>query len=393
MRPSVRIHKLVTNINYYAKLLGLDLLAPRLRFVFRTWITMSAPSSYLIFGVSWAFRQAQQHWMDGLKASIMLGGLINGTTELLSVIQNHSAMRNMMNYTIEIFADYESRGADYCAALNFGVDRMLKIRRIIRIGYFLSFFVMLAVPWALLFYDGTRVTVMQYEIPGLMLENNVGYTLTYLQHMIVAVVGGLGFYTTDLLVLLALVQILTFAHILQLKANVLNDALNRKEQSRYEAQVGGYADNGIQSLLLDLIKWHQLFVAYCRDVENTYHNMIAAQVLSSAISILLCFCVNLNGFHLISTIYLFVSTYSMLVYCVVGSQTEYAYDQVYDSLCNISWQELRADQRKLFGLMLKEAQNTQTMIMIGILPLSMRTALQITKLIYSISMMMMRNRN
>ncbi|XP_064535167.1 putative odorant receptor 83c [Drosophila montana] len=393
MRPSVRIHELVANINYCAKLLGLDLLAPKLKIVFRTWITMFAPVSYLIFGVSWAFRQIQHHWMDGLKASIMLGGLINGTTELISVLQNHSAMKNMLNYTIGIFAEYETRGADYCVALNFGVDRMLKIRRIIRIGYAVSFFVMLAVPWALLFYDGTRVTVMQYEIPGLSLENNVGYTVTYLQHMIVAVVGGLGFYTGDLLVLLALVQILTFAHILQLKANALNDALNYKEQSRYEAQVGGYADIGTQSLLLDLIKWHQLFTDYCRDIENIYHNMIAAQVLSSAISILLCFCVNLNGFHLISTIYLFISAYSMLVYCIVGSQIEYAYDQVYDRLSSISWQELRPDQRKLFGLMLKEAQRTQTMTMIGILPLSMRTALQITKLIYSISMMMMRNRN
>ncbi|XP_030556955.1 putative odorant receptor 83c [Drosophila novamexicana] len=368
MRPSVRIHELVVHINYCAKQLGLDLLAPKLRFVFRTWITMFAPVSYLIFGVYWTFRETQQHWMDGLRASIMLGGLINGSIELLTLIQNHLLMRKMLNYTIEIFADYESRGADYCAALNFGVDRILKIRRIIRIGYVVSFLVMLAVPLLFLVYNGTRVTVIQYEIPGLSLENNFGYTLTYLQQMIVSVVGGIGFYMGDLLVLLALVQILTFAHILQIKANVLNDALNHKEQSRIEAQVGGYADNGIQSLLLDLIKWHQLFIAYCRDVENTYHNMIAAQVLSSAISILLCFCVSLNGFHMISTIYLFVSTYSMLVYCV--------YDQVYDSLCSISWQELRADQRKLFGLMLKEAQNTQTMTMIGILPLSMRTALQ-----------------
>lgn len=52
------------------------------------------------------------------------------------------------------------------------------------------------------------------------------------------------------------------------------------------------------------------------------------------------------------------------------------YDQVYDSICSISWQELSPAQRKLYSLTLKEAQNAKTIIMLGILPLSVRTALQ-----------------
>lgn len=106
----------------------------------------------------------------------------------------------------------------------------------------------------------------------------------------------------------------------------------------------------------------------------------------------------LTQFHLISVIYFIVSAYSMSVYCIVGTKIEYAvsvplnllnhvthprlialilqYDQVYDSICSISWQELSAAQRKLYSLTLKEAQNAKTIIMLGILPLSVRTALQ-----------------
>lgn len=52
------------------------------------------------------------------------------------------------------------------------------------------------------------------------------------------------------------------------------------------------------------------------------------------------------------------------------------YDQVYESICSISWQELSTTQRKQYSLTLKEAQNAKTIIMLGILPLSVRTALQ-----------------
>lgn len=138
--------------------------------------------------------------------------------------------------------------------------------------------------------------------------------------------------------------------------------------------------------------------SYCHSVDRIYNILFTGQVLSSAISILSTFCVILTQFHLISVIYFIVSAYSMSVYCIVGTKIEYAvsvpfyflkhvthpqlialilqYDQVYDSICSISWQELSAAQRKLYSLTLKEAQNAKTIIMLGILPLSVRTALQ-----------------
>jgi len=36
----------------------------------------------------------------------------------------------------------------------------------------------------MLMYDGTRVTMMQYRVPGLPLENNFCYTLTYLIQLV-----------------------------------------------------------------------------------------------------------------------------------------------------------------------------------------------------------------
>ncbi|EDV99344.1 GH13800 [Drosophila grimshawi] len=332
MRPSVRINDLVANINYFARLLGLEILVPRLKLVPRTWFLMMVPVSYTIFCVHWTVKQTQHHWMDGLKSVVMLGGLINGCCQLITILQRHSDIKQLLNNIIAIYAEYEHRGADYWNALHLDIARMLNVCQIIRIGYLVSFVVMCAMPGIFLLYDGRHVTIMQYEIPGLPIDTNLGYILTYVQHLISTALGGLFFYMGDLMVLLSLMQILPFAHIFQLKAAALNDALHHKEQSRYLATVGVFVDTDVDVLLLDLINWHQLFTDYCQIVEHTFDFMIAAQVLSSAISILVCFCVNLSGFHSVSTIYLLVSAYSMLVYCIVGTQVEYAISKLIYSI-------------------------------------------------------------
>jgi len=75
------------------------------------------------------------------------------------------------------------------------------------------------------------------------------------------VVTGVGFYAGDLFVLLALSQILTFADMLQLKISDLNDALELKAENRALVAVGApiNEEDRRQYLLIEVIKWHQLF--------------------------------------------------------------------------------------------------------------------------------------
>jgi len=74
-------------------------------------------------------------------------------------------------------------------------------------------------------------------------------------------VQGVGFYSGDLFVFLGLTQILTFADMLQVKVKELNDALEQKAEYRALVRVGASIDGAEnrQRLLLDVIRWHQLF--------------------------------------------------------------------------------------------------------------------------------------
>ncbi|XP_044313014.1 putative odorant receptor 83c [Drosophila rhopaloa] len=388
--PASRFRELSKNINSLTNLLGVDVLAPKLEFNFRTWTTMFAIVNYAGFAV-FSILNNGGDWEEGLKSSLMIGGLIHGVGKFLTCLLKHQKMRHLVLYTLTIYEEYENRGDSYRSTLNSNIDRLLHIMRIIRIGYVLAFCMMGALPLAMLLHDGTRVTAMQYMIPGLPLENNFGYIVTYLIQLVTIVVTGVGFYAGDLFVFLGLTQILTFADILQIKINEFNNALEQKAEIRALVAVGGRinGEEKRQHLLLEVIKWHQLFTNYCRTVNGLYYELIATQVLSMALAMMLSFCINLSSFHMPSAIFFVVSAYSMSIYCILGTILELGYDQVYDGICNVAWYELNGGQRRLFGLMLREAQYPHTIQILGVMALSVRTALQIVKLIYSVSMMMM----
>ncbi|EDW84627.2 uncharacterized protein Dwil_GK14212 [Drosophila willistoni] len=392
--PLQRFCELSQHINKFTNLLGVDVLAVDLKWNFRTWTTTFAIINYTGFTLLSIILNAHD-WKECLKISLMLGGLFHGIGKFFTCLFKQSRMRYITFYTSNIFKEYEQLSPIYVKILNIGLDRLLQIMWILRNGYLVTFLLMTVIPLGLLFYNGTRVTIMQYQIPGLPLENNISYTITYIIQIVTISVAGFGFYAGDLFVLLALTQILTFADILQVKVNKLNESLKGKSAKRAEmAQVGALVEGEYErhTILLEVVKWHQEFTSYCRYVNDLYHDLIASQVLSMAMAVMLSFCINLISFHLPSAIYFVVSAYSMVVYCILGTKIEFAYDQVYTSICDISWQELSSKQRKYFGMVLREAQRPPTITILGVMPLSVRTALQITKLIYSLSMMMMQNR-
>ncbi|KAH8288358.1 hypothetical protein KR054_001593 [Drosophila jambulina] len=389
VNPSNRFRVLTMDINSLTKFLGVDFMAPVLQFNFRTWTTVCTIISYTAFAVFSVVNGGDL--VESLKASTMLGGLFHGLGKFLTCLLKQQDMRNLTLFTQNIYETYERRGILYRTTLNANIDKLLGFMRVIRYGYFLTFFGMTCVPLARLIYDGTRVTAMQCVIPGLPLESNFGYTVTYFVQLIAMVVSAVGFYGGDLFVFLGLTQILTFADLMQLKIDELNEALEEKAALRALIPVG-FQIEGEQKrhhLLLEVIKWHQLFTDYCRKVNAIYHELIATQVLSMGISMMICFSINLSGFNISPAIYFVVSAYSMSIYCFLGTKLEFGYDQVYESICNVAWYELSPDQRKLFGLMLREAQHPPTIQILGVMSLTVKTALQIVKLMYSASMMMM----
>jgi len=177
--PSSRFRELSKYINSLTNLLGVDFLSPKLKFNYRTWTTIFAIANYTGFTVFTILNNGGD-WRVGLKASLMTGGLFHGLGKFLTCLLKHQDMRRLVLYSQSIYDEYETRGDSYHRTLNSNIDRLLGIMKIIRNGYVFAFCLMELLPLAMLMYDGTRVTAMQYLIPGLPLENNYCYVVTYM---------------------------------------------------------------------------------------------------------------------------------------------------------------------------------------------------------------------
>ncbi|KAH8295211.1 hypothetical protein KR018_008787, partial [Drosophila ironensis] len=381
VNPGKRFRDLSKYINRWTDLLGVDVLASQLKLNYRTWTTSFAICNYTVFTL-YTIADNGGEWISSLKCSLMMGGLVHGVGKFLTCLLRQKEMRQLTFYASAIYDEYESRGKSYYSALNANIDRYLGIMRVIRTGYFCSFLLLVATPLCMLIYNGTRETMMLYAFPGLPLENNIAYAITYMLQLVTIGVSGFGFYAGDLYVLLGLAQISTFSDILQLKILELNAVLEEKSQKRAVLPVGGQIPGEEERvhLVMDVIKWHQEFTEYCRNVHDLYHPLIATQVLSMAFSIMISFCINLNSFHLPSAVTLVQAAYCMSVYCIMGTKIEFTYDQVFESICNVPWYELNGGQRKMFCLVLRGAQDPPTIKMLGIMALSGRTALQVISL-------------
>ncbi|KAH8347032.1 hypothetical protein KR059_004442 [Drosophila kikkawai] len=423
--PSHRFDELTKHINTLITFFfGVDIFALRLKFNYRTWAVSLLVINYTVFTVFSIFRNGVD-LEKNLETSSMIGGLVHILGKFLTCLLKQQDMRRLTFFTRGIYEEYENKGIHYRTALHTNIDRFLRFIRIIRNGYFVTFSIMLSVPLAMLMYDGTRVTIMQFNFPGLSLESNFGFTATCLIHSVIVwikvknqnfthnfpfqislIIGGVGFYVGDTFVFLGLTQIITFADMMQLKIDELYEALELKAKSRellpVGVQIGG--EKYRLQLLLEVIKWHQLFTNYCSKVNALYYELIASQVIAMAMSVLLSFCLNLSSFNLSLALYFVVSAYSMTIYCFLGTVIEFSvsfdccveytfhlslissnseqYDQVYESICNVDWLELSVNERKLFGLMLRESQHPQTIQILGIMSLSMRTALQVNPFYY-----------
>ncbi|XP_037943822.1 putative odorant receptor 83c [Teleopsis dalmanni] len=73
---------------------------------------------------------------------------------------------------------------------------------------------------------------------------------------------------------------------------------------------------------------------------------------------------------------------------ILGTTLERCSEEIEYEIYNISWYNLSVSQQKVVRLILMQSQQPNQMMLAGVMPLSVATALQITKTLYSTFMMM-----
>nr|XP_036216141.1 odorant receptor 67d-like [Bactrocera oleae] len=88
--------------------------------------------------------------------------------------------------------------------------------------------------------------------------------------------------------------------------------------------------------------------------------------------------------------YLLVCFLWLYMYCILGTRIEICNDQFCTGVYDINWYALDVHNQNTIRLMLMQSQAPRNITIAGVEPLSVSTALKITRTIYSLVMMVLR---
>ncbi|XP_073836822.1 odorant receptor 67d-like isoform X2 [Musca autumnalis] len=328
---------------------------------------------------------AEGDWTILVQVFSLAGGtLLQGLCVFICFIVKQNKSRFLLCECFDIYETYERLDSDYRVHLNRGLKLLANLMKICA---FINLMLVLGMSSMTFLYnfifDASEMIVYGF-IPGLDIETTHGLWLTNVIQTSFITVGGFGLYAADMATLTPISQITTFKGILQCKFREINQILD----DDYESELKRRRD--ILDALKGILKFHQkylIFLKVSRDVS--YWSVIAKMATCFVAIVCALFCL-LLGTWPAGYIYLAYCFVMMQVFCATGTMVEKTNEEFIQSCYNdVRWYELSVKEKKMLCIMLMMAQNTKGLTIGSVMQLSMNTGLQITKTIYSLTMLLM----
>ncbi|XP_075146694.1 odorant receptor 67d-like [Haematobia irritans] len=357
MNPKFRIHALTRMVFFVVNLI-----------LFCTFYT-------LYVGI-WVERD----WTKPLQTLCMIGSVAQGYCKMVNAVWYIKEHRFLVMEVREIYEEYEKKHAEYRFYLKKSITRVIRGIKSMAAVYIIAVAeLVLLVPWYFFIYN-KRIFVMQFILPGIDPETDFGYYITNCVHCLCMTFGAFGNFAADSLFVAHVSHIPLLKDILRCKFHDLNKVL---EDDNLENQ------NEVRDMLRNIFQWHQKYISKIEIIKATYFWMVFVQVSTGGVSILCTLFCLLLGSWIGGDCYLMYCLAILYLYCGLGTLVEIANDDVVTACYNdVNWYMLPVAERKMLLNMLMAAQSTTGITVGSILPLSMNTGLQLTKAIYTSTMML-----
>uniref|UniRef100_A0A1B0FHP5 Odorant receptor n=1 Tax=Glossina morsitans morsitans TaxID=37546 RepID=A0A1B0FHP5_GLOMM len=223
---------------------------------------------------------------------------------------------------------------------------------------------------------GKRLFIMRFFIPGLDPNSTMGYFLHMLIQFMCIFFGAFGNFSGDMFFIVLVLHVPLLKDIITEKLNELNRTQLKKRNK----------------LLKDTFEWHQRCNLFIEDISELYSEIIFIEIF------LCCLGICCTTFSIVLSLsawpaapaYLLFTLVAMYVYCVLGYTIEEASDTLLRNIyTECLWYELAVQQQQMILLMLIKAQSPVVLNIGKVMPLSLSSALQLTKAIYSFLMMLL----
>ncbi|XP_061402682.1 odorant receptor 67d-like [Musca vetustissima] len=376
-----RYEQIIRVIRICSMYVGTDVLKPTWKMNPLTWTVIIFINMFVILTCYTVYFNIYVvgQWSLSLQALTMLGSGLHGYAKLLNAIWNREYFRFLVDDLHLIYKEYNAKpNSDYRTFLNRTMNRTVFGMKSMAIVYVIVIFSLISVVPLYRFVFNQRIFIMQFLIPGLdPTSNERDFIIMNVIHFASMLFGGFGNFAADLCFFLLVFHVPLYKDILQCKFHEVNEALANDEMERSS------------ELLNEIFLWHQRYMKYISTVKINYFYVILIEMATIALCMALSlFCIILGTWPGGQTyfIYCFIMIY---VFCGLGTLVDATNDGFIESCYNeIIWYRLSIKDRRMLQMMLMMTQNTSGLTVGAVKPLTVNTGLQLTKAIYTMTMML-----
>ncbi|XP_037943817.1 putative odorant receptor 83c [Teleopsis dalmanni] len=377
-KPSESLRAVLKAFSLLCKVMGVDAIDPKYHFNFFTALSILYLTAYHVCTLYTAF-QHRDDFGFMLQVLCTIGAGMLGVVKLGTVLKYSKILGAMRTLIEHLYTEYEMQGTDFRRALYNSCNSSKKIIKAVSFSYVFLIFTILVPPFSIMAINGQRQVILLYDVPGLNITTNFGYITITTIHTINVITCAIGFLTTDIFVLLFLSQSYLFVNVFKVKVKEFNESVTFAKNRFIPAT---------EKALEDLLKWHTLYLSYTRTCNNIFFIPVTVQVVLTTFSITLTLYVILTSYWLGAYSFLGLMAVNLYILCIMGTKVENCNDEFCFEIYNISWYNLTVAQQKTVKLMLLQSQSPNVITIASVMPLSVSSAMKITKGIYSIFMMM-----
>ncbi|KAM7348612.1 odorant receptor 67d-like isoform 1-T1 [Cochliomyia hominivorax] len=377
--PSENFELLTRFIRLPAFICGLDLLNPNYKMTWNTYSLFTLVASYFVFVFLTIATTYKDDWTIILRATVTLGSGFQGVSKIFSFVTKQKLIVELFELLNGIYRNYEQMGDKYTKALKHSMEKAEQGLVLFTIFYIVGIMGMISLPFISYAFTGSRFLVIEFLVPGLDVNTEFGYLVTLIFQSILVVCTAFGLYAGDLVSFVYLIQGYMFSNIFRAKIDYVNEMVVDPKNN---------AKPNVTKALKEIAEWHQIYLDYTMKCNDLLYVIITVQIMTAFVSTLLSVYLIVAGGWPGAYSYVLIAFCCLYLYCVLGTLTEIANDKITEDIYDVHWYNLTVVQQKIVLQILCKSQSPQTIDIAGVMPLTVSTALQLTKTIFSFTMFM-----
>ncbi|XP_062123405.1 odorant receptor 67d-like [Drosophila sulfurigaster albostrigata] len=368
MSPSESFLQIMRFVRFVKRCLGVDVYDKDYHINIFTAMCVLACFMYGGFTLNTAI--LERHSIFAFQSLVMSGLLVQGVNKLFVLVYNARDLYELNQSVLKIYLDYENHSDPrFAKNLQENCDRLRRALIVVFISYYIAIGGMIILPLTVNMFTGDNHLIMQFYVPGIDHTTQSGFWLLQVIHVFVLNVGGAGMFAGDLVILVHLIQAYIFRDILRLKIDIFNT---------FVEEPGKQSDSDIQKGLVDMMQFHQLYLSFIARCNDLFYSIVSVQVISAAGCFILTMFVLLTSVWPGGWAYAVGLASNLYIYCVLGTLVENCNDDLIYEVYNISFYNLNARQQRQVLFMLCKTQSTDMIQLLGVMPLAVSTALQVS---------------